>query len=134
MVSSISSMNTAHSNQVYLSTITPQQAFLDFSLEKPGSFKFQGDIRKSNNKRKRGTGSSISTGMEPSEYTTSIDEDEVKKKLSAHFMVLRDIKENQRLRAELQSTTSSIELYDEYKKQKKKAKKPQTKKIKILTK
>ncbi|XP_004294064.1 PREDICTED: nucleolar complex protein 3 homolog [Fragaria vesca subsp. vesca] len=133
MVSSISSMNTAHSNQVYLSTITPQQAFLDFSLEKPGSFKFQGDIRKSNNKRKRGTGSSISTGMEPSEYTTSIDEDEVKKKLSAHFMVLRDIKENQRLRAELQSTTSSIELYDGYKKQKKKAKKPQTKKIKILT-
>ncbi|KAL6196780.1 hypothetical protein ACLB2K_032394 [Fragaria x ananassa] len=134
MVSSISSMNTAHSNQVYLSTITPQQAFLDFSLEKPGSFKFQGDIRKSNNKRKRGTDSSTSTGMEPSEYTTSINDDEVKKKLSAHFMVLRDIKENQRLRAELQSTTSSIELYDEYKKQKKKAKKPQTKKIKILTK
>ncbi|KAM5586743.1 nucleolar complex-associated protein 3 [Rosa sericea] len=132
MVSSISSMNTAHQNQVYLSTITPQQAFMDFSLEKPESFKFQGDIRKSNNKRKRGTGSSISTGMEPSEDTTSIDEDEVKKKLSAHFMVLRDIKENQRLRAELQGTTSSIQLYEEYKKQKKKAKKPQTKKSKIL--
>ncbi|XP_050367718.1 nucleolar complex-associated protein 3 [Argentina anserina] len=134
MVSSISSMNTAHSNQVYLSTITPQQAFMDFSLENPNSFKFQGDIRKSNNKRKRGTYSSISTDMEPSKYTASIDEDEVKKKLSAHFVVLRDIKENQRLRAELQSTTSSIQLYEEYKKQKKKPKKPQTKRSKIVTK
>ncbi|XP_021820779.1 nucleolar complex protein 3 homolog isoform X1 [Prunus avium] len=38
MASSISSMNAA-TNQVYLSTISPQQAFTDFSLERPESFK-----------------------------------------------------------------------------------------------
>lgn len=133
MISSISSMNTAHQNQVYLSIITPQQAFMDFSLDRPESFKPNGDIKKSNNKRKRGTGSSISSGIELSEDAISIDENEVKKKLSAHFMLLHDIKENQRLRAELERTTSSIQLYEDYKKQKKSAKKPQTKKSKILT-
>ncbi|PQP93620.1 nucleolar complex protein 3 homolog [Prunus yedoensis var. nudiflora] len=131
MASSISSMNTAH-NQVYLSTISPQQAFTDFSLERPESFKPPSDIKKSNNKRKRGSDPSVSAVIEPSADTTSIDEDDVRKKLSAHFMILRDIKENQRLRAELDDTTSSIQLYEEYNQQKKKAKKPKMKKIKSL--
>ncbi|CAB4277037.1 unnamed protein product [Prunus armeniaca] len=131
MASSISSMNTAH-NQVYLSTISPQQAFTDFSLERPESFKPPSDIKKSDNKRKRGSDPSVSAVIEPSADTTSIDEDDVRKKLSAHFMLLRDIKENQRLRAELDGTTSSIQLYEEYKQQKKKAKKPKTKKSRTL--
>lgn len=131
MASSISSMNTAH-NQVYLSTISPQQAFTDFSLERPESFKPPSDIKKSNNKRKRGSDPSVSAVIEPSADTTSIDEDDVRKKLCAHFMLLRDIKENQRLRAELDGTTSSIQLYEEYKQQKKKAKKPKTKKSRTL--
>ncbi|XP_034213294.1 nucleolar complex-associated protein 3 isoform X2 [Prunus dulcis] len=131
MASSISSMNTAH-NQVYLSTISPQQAFTDFSLERPESFKPPSDIKKSNNKRKRGSDPSVSAVIEPSADTTSIDEDDVRKKLSAHFMLLRDIKENQRLRAELDGTTSSIQLYEEYKQQKKKAKKPKMKKSRTL--
>ncbi|ONI11955.1 hypothetical protein PRUPE_4G136600 [Prunus persica] len=131
MASSISSMNTAH-NQVYLSTISPQQAFTDFSLERPESFKPPSDIKKSNNKRKRGSDPSVSAVIETSADTTSIDEDDVRKKLSAHFMLLRDIKENQRLRAELDGTTSSIQLYEEYKQQKKKAKKPKVKKSRTL--
>ncbi|BFG37750.1 hypothetical protein CerSpe_240240 [Prunus speciosa] len=131
MASSMSSMNTAY-NQVYLSTISPQQAFTDFSLERPESFKPPSDIKKSNNKRKRGSDPSVSAVIEPSADTTSIDEDDVRKKLSAHFMILRDIKKNQRLRAELDDTTSSIQLYEEYNQQKKKAKKPKTKKSKSL--
>ncbi|XP_050107043.1 nucleolar complex-associated protein 3-like isoform X1 [Malus sylvestris] len=125
MASSISTMNTAH-NQVYLSTISPQQAFMDYSLERPESFNPPNDIKKSTNKRKRGSGSSLLAGIEPSADTSPIDEDDVRKKLSAHFTLLRDIKENQSLRAKLDSTTSSIQLYEEYKHQKK-TKKPKTK-------
>ncbi|XP_068320438.1 nucleolar complex-associated protein 3 isoform X1 [Pyrus communis] len=128
MASSISTMNTAH-NQVYLSTISPQQAFMDYSLERPESFNPPNDIKKSTNKRKRGSGSSLLAGIEPSADTSPIDEDDVRKKLSAHFALLRDIKENQSLRAKLDSTTTSIQLYEEYK-QHKKAKKPKTKKSK----
>ena len=50
---------------------------------------------------------------------TSIDENEVSKKLTKHFIILRDIKENERLRGELDRTTLSLQLYEEYKKQKK---------------
>ncbi|XP_009361830.2 nucleolar complex-associated protein 3 [Pyrus x bretschneideri] len=128
MASSISTMNTAH-NQVYLSTISPQQAFMEYSLERPESFNPPNDIKKSTNKRKRGSGSSLLAGIEPSADTSPIDEDDVRKKLSAHFALLRDIKENQSLRAKLDSTTTSIQLYEEYK-QHKKAKKPKTKKSK----
>ncbi|XP_009341714.2 nucleolar complex-associated protein 3-like isoform X1 [Pyrus x bretschneideri] len=125
MASSISTMNTAH-NQVYLSTISPQQAFMDYSLERQESFNPPNDIKKSTNKRKRGSGSSLLAGIEPSADTSPIDEDDVRQKLSAHFTLLRDIKENQSLRAKLDSTTSSIQIYEEYKQQKK-AKKPKTK-------
>lgn len=56
-----------------------------------------------------------------------IDENEVNKKLSKHFMLLRDIKENERLRGELDRTASSLQLYEEYKKQCKAAKRHKTK-------
>ncbi|CAN6553824.1 unnamed protein product [Malus baccata var. baccata] len=125
MASSISTMNTAH-NQVYLSTISPQQAFMDYSLERPESFNPPNDVKKSTNKRKRGSGSSLLAEIEPSADTSPIDEDDVRKRLSAHFTLLRDIKENQSLRAKLDSTTSSIQLYEEYKHQKK-TQKPKTK-------
>ncbi|KAL6272442.1 hypothetical protein ACE6H2_023134 [Prunus campanulata] len=119
MASSMSSMNTAY-NQVYLSTISPQQAFTDFSLERQESFKPPSDIKKSNSKRKRGSHPSVSAVIEPSADTTSIDEDDVRKKLSAHFMILRDNKKNKRLRTELDDTTSSIQLCEEYNQQKEK--------------
>ncbi|XP_021288622.1 nucleolar complex protein 3 homolog isoform X2 [Herrania umbratica] len=110
LASSISGMNTAQ-NQVYLS-ISPQQAFINLSLEQE-SFNPKFSTQKSNNKRKRGTGPSTLASINP----TSIDENEVSKKLSRHFMLLRDIKENERVRGELDRTKSSLQLYEEYKKQ-----------------
>ena len=53
----------------------------------------------------------------------SADEDELRKKLSDHFMLLRDLKDSERLRNELGHTTLALNLYDEYKKQKKKSRK-----------
>ena len=116
MAASISSMNNAQ-NQVYISTVAPQQAFKDLSLEQE-SFNPQFNVRKVN-KKKRGRESS-----EPTLDTCSaIDENEVKEKLSTRFFLLRDIKENERLRAELERTTLSLQLYEEYKRQKRKTKK-----------
>ncbi|KAK6230971.1 hypothetical protein QUC31_002489 [Theobroma cacao] len=112
LASSISCMNTAQ-NQVYLS-ISPQQAFINLSLEQE-SFDPKFSTQKSNNKRKRGTGPLTLASINP----TSIDENEVSKKLGRHFRLVRDIKENERLRGELDRTRSSLQLYEEYKKQRK---------------
>ncbi|XVF03510.1 hypothetical protein REPUB_Repub05bG0001100 [Reevesia pubescens] len=81
------------------------------------SFNPQGSTQKSNNKRKRGTVLLTLASIEP----TSIDENEVSKKLGKHFMLLWDIKKNERLRGELDQTTSALQLYEEYKKQRKSA-------------
>lgn len=120
-------MNVAH-NQVYLSNVSPIQAFKDMSLEQ-GSLSVPNDLKKSNGKRKRG---SLPSRPEPSRDATSIDEDSLGEKLSSHFLLLRDIKENQRLRSELDHTTSSLQLYEEYKQQKIKDKKAKSKKISLL--
>jgi nucleolar complex protein 3 len=121
LASSISSMTSAN-NQVFLPTISPQQAFLDLSLERE-SFTPKSHSMKLNNKRKRGSESSTSAITDPAPDTDPIDEDKVRKKLSTHFMLLRDIKENERLRAELDRTTSYLQLYEEHKQQKKKSRK-----------
>lgn len=127
LASNISSMNVV-TNQVYLSNISPIQAFVDMSLEGE-SFDTPSNINKSNNKRKRGSGSSISASIEPSGETSSNDEDEVRKKLSAHFVLLRDIKEDKKFRSELEHVTSSLQLHEEYKQQKRKAvRRPKSKK------
>uniref|UniRef100_A0A6N2LYN4 Nucleolar complex protein 3 homolog n=2 Tax=Salix viminalis TaxID=40686 RepID=A0A6N2LYN4_SALVM len=119
IASSISTMNTSH-NQVYLSSTSPQQVFRDLSLEQE-SFNPKPDLRKANNKRKRGSGpSTLATIEENLNSTGSLDEDELRKKLSNHFNLLRDFKENEKLRNELDRTTSALQLYEEYKKQKKK--------------
>lgn len=121
-------MNTAH-NQVYLSNVSPIQAFKDLSLEQQ-SLNPPTDLSKASVKRKRGSGPSVSAKVEPSPDTASIDEDKLRKKLSEHFALLCDIKENQRLRSELDHATSSLQLYEEYKQHKLKAKKTKSKKIK----
>lgn len=119
IASSISTMNTSH-NQVYLSSTSPQQVFRDLSLEQE-SFNPKPDLRKSNNKRKRGSGPSTSATIEENLNSTgSLGEDELRKKLSNHFNLLRDFKESEKLRNELDRTTSALQLYEEYKKQKKK--------------
>lgn len=126
LASSISIMNVAN-NQVYLANVSPIQAFTDLSLERE-SFDPPSDIKKPNSKRKRASDSSASANIESSLERSSIDEDEVRKKLSAHFKLLRDMKENQRLRGELEHATSSLRLHEEYKKQKRKAPTPKSKK------
>ncbi|EXB53354.1 hypothetical protein L484_016236 [Morus notabilis] len=112
VASSISSMNIAH-NQVFLSNVSPIQAFKDMSLEQQ-SLSPPNDLKQSNGKRKRG---SVPFRAEHSLDTSSVDKDSLRKKLSSHFMLLRDIKENQRLRSELDHATSSLQLYEEYKQQ-----------------
>lgn len=112
--SSILSINTA--NQVYLATTSPQQAFVDLSIERE-SFNPKRNSGTQSRKRKGGGLSSKLSANEPALY--SGDEKDLRKRFSEHFTVLRDIAENERLRRELKHTVSSIRLYEEYKKQKK---------------
>ncbi|XP_065864961.1 nucleolar complex-associated protein 3 [Euphorbia lathyris] len=117
MASSISSLSSSQS-QVYIPSATPQQAFTGLSLERELlNLKF--DIKKSSNKRKRG--SSKATNTEKTPDTDPTDEEELKKKLSDHFKLRSDLKENERLRGELDRTTLALQLYDEYKEQKRKS-------------
>ena len=117
LASSISTMSTAH-NHVYHSNMSPQQAFLESSLEQE-SFNPKIDIGKLNNKRRGpGSGMSDTNGMNPG--TTNLgDEGMVRKKLSEHFWLIHDINKNKQLRGELNRTTQSLQLYEQYKKQKK---------------
>ena len=126
LATSLSSMGTAH-NQVYLSVTSPQQAFKELSLQQE-SFSPQNGIPKLNTKRKRENGPSTSS-IGFTTVMNSFDEEELQQKLSSHFMLLHDIKENERLRSELDKTAFSLKLYEQYKEQKKKkGSKPKRKK------
>lgn len=105
-------------NQAYLSILSPQQAFLELSLERE-SFNPKGPIKKATNKRKRSSAGELSTGIKSIvDVEASFDEDELQKKFSEHFTLLNDIKENERLSAELDRTTFALKLYEDYKQQK----------------
>jgi nucleolar complex protein 3 len=112
MATTISTMTTAH-NQVFFSNTTPQQAFLELTLDVE-SFDPKGNVQKPNRKRKA---HAVSTEIDD---TITIDEDEVSKKFDEHFEVLRGIKENETLRRELDRANLSLQLYEEYKTKKKK--------------
>jgi len=113
MASSISKM-TSTPNQVYLPTISPEQAFKEFALEKE-SFDIKNAIKKLSRKRKRGNATlSMDTHL-----PLELDEDGLRKKLADHFTVVRDIIENEKLRRELNLTTISLQLHEEYKKHRK---------------
>lgn len=120
MGSTISTMNTSH-NQVYLSTVSPQQAFMDLSLEREPFNPKNGIVR--SNKRTKATVSSMSSNA----TECSVDEKELSKKLAEHFILVRDIAEKERLRSELDAATASLQLYEEYMKQKKKPRRSKTK-------
>ncbi|CAM8992703.1 unnamed protein product [Rhodiola kirilowii] len=122
MASSIATMNE-NPGQIYLSAATsPQQAFIDSSLEHQ-SFIPKNDGKPSTQKRKRATAS-----LAQSSTLFSIPEAEVSKKLRAHYTLVRDIKENEMTRRELSRTTKSLQLYEAYKKQRKKKPTPKTSK------
>ncbi|XP_062115749.1 nucleolar complex-associated protein 3 [Humulus lupulus] len=117
MASGISNMNVTH-DQFFFSNVSPVQAFNDLSLEQE-SLNPPTNFTISNGKKKK---------VESSLDTTAIDEDVLRNKLSAHFTLLRDIKENLRLRGELDRAKHSLKLYEEYKQQKGKAKSTKSKK------
>ncbi|KAJ4874436.1 nucleolar complex protein 3 like [Raphanus sativus] len=91
MAGTISNMNTSQ-NQTFLSAVTPQQAFADYSLQKE-SFEPKSESRKLNNKRKRESGG---------EDVPEIDMGELRKKLKENFTILRGIKEDERVRMEFE--------------------------------
>ncbi|KAF8389470.1 hypothetical protein HHK36_026165 [Tetracentron sinense] len=118
MASSILSMSTAH-NQIHLSIKSPPEAFGEYLLERE-SFTPKSKLGTLNWKRKKGSESSKPiSNWSTTDMVNPGDEEEVKKRFSKHFMLLRDIAENERLRAELNHTMPSIQLYEEYKRQKK---------------
>ncbi|CAA3011540.1 nucleolar complex 3 homolog [Olea europaea subsp. europaea] len=128
MASGILTMGSAN-NQVYHSIISPQQAFKEFSREQELIVP-SGDAKRSNNKRKQGNDKLFTVQDQPEvNMKHQSDENEVRKKLTEHFLLLRDISENQRLRRELDRTTLSLNLYEQYKKQKKKKGKTESLKV-----
>ncbi|KAL2245114.1 nucleolar complex protein 3 homolog [Sesamum indicum] len=117
IASSISTMNTSN-NQVYHSHVSPLQAYMELSQENK-SFTAPGDIKRASNKRKRGNDTlPVKIGSDLN-LMDQVDENEVRKKLAEHFLLLRDIQENEKLRSELDRTTLALNLYEHYKKQKK---------------
>lgn len=121
MASNISIMSSTN-NQVFLAKVSPQQAFADLSIESESFFNLK-NIMKSNHKRKRGSSSSGAAGVHPASDTAPIDEDGLRKKLSEHFMLLRNIKEKEKLKGELDCVTRSLQVYEEYKNQRKQKRK-----------
>ncbi|KAK6645744.1 hypothetical protein PHAVU_L001854 [Phaseolus vulgaris] len=121
LASGISSMSTAH-NQVLLSKTSPQLAYKEMSLDQELCFTQQSGSIKLNNKRKRTNGPATSPSIGSTTVMSSFDDNELQRKLISHFMVHHDIKENERLRKELDRTALSLQLYEQYKKQKKQKK------------
>ncbi|KAL9296725.1 hypothetical protein ACSQ67_022621 [Phaseolus vulgaris] len=120
LASGISSMSTAH-NQVLLSKTSPQLAYKEMSLDQELCFTQQSGSIKLNNKRKRTNGPATSPSIGSTTVMSSFDDNELQRKLISHFMVHHDIKENERLRKELDRTALSLQLYEQYKKQKKRS-------------
>lgn len=114
MASGISTITNAH-DQVYRSNVSPQQAFVDMSLDYE-TFTPKTGQKQSNNKRKRGN---KPPPLAAAGGGDTMDEMAVRTKLAEHFMLVHDMEENGRLRRELERTKSALQLYKEYKKQKK---------------
>ncbi|KAL1556052.1 nucleolar complex-associated protein 3 isoform X2 [Salvia divinorum] len=118
IAATISTMN-ANTNQVFRVHTSPQQAYTEL-LKENESFATPSAIKRTNSKRK-GSDTVPAQGSDlnsPGE----IDETAIRSKLSEHFSLLRDIQENERLRSEMDRTTQSLNLYETYRKQKKKRK------------
>lgn len=114
IASSISTMNSS-TNQIYHSHASPQQAYMELSKENE-SFAAPSIAKRANHKRKR---SELAKGMGLN-LPIPIDENVVRNKLAQHFVLLRDIQENERLRSELDRTTLYLNLHEKYMEQKRK--------------
>ncbi|XP_057765273.1 nucleolar complex-associated protein 3-like [Salvia miltiorrhiza] len=116
IASTISTMNSS-TNQVFRVHASPQQAYMEL-LKENESFAAPSAVKRSTNHKRKG---SDSVPVQGSELNSSgeIDENAVRNKLSKHFLLLRDIQENERLRSEMDRTTQSLNLYEKYRKEKK---------------
>eukprot|EP01018_Ginkgo_biloba_P030125 Gb_30922 [translate_table: standard] len=110
LASNIASMSSSH-NQVFLSTISPTDALRTYST-KEGAFRPPIQPAKLNRKRKA---NHMNTYLVNSSEEAVQEKDAVRMKFTTHFKVLRDIKDNERLRRELNTTLASLRLYDQYK-------------------
>lgn len=115
LASSISTMASAQNAQIYHS-VSPQQAFKESLLENE-QFKLKIDFRKSNKKRKRAD--SMVDKISSVAESTSLVNGDVAKRLSQYFWLVHDINETKRLKRELDRTKLQLQLYKQYKKQKK---------------
>ncbi|KAJ9562603.1 hypothetical protein OSB04_007763 [Centaurea solstitialis] len=112
MASGISTITNAH-DQVYRSNVSPQQAFIEMSLDNE-TFTPKSGQKQPNNKRKKGNKTPLLAAGGTGE---AVDEAAVRAKLSEHFLLVHEMEENGRLRRELERTKSALHLYKEYKKQ-----------------
>ncbi|CAN6289116.1 unnamed protein product [Urochloa humidicola] len=124
MASNILSMATLNptQNPVPILNVNPLEAYKDLSIERELS-KPASKALSLNLKKKRRVKEFVALSPDVVQKADcSVNKDELKEKLQSHFAVLRGISENERLRAELNHTLSSINMYKEYKKQKKNVK------------
>lgn len=112
LADNIASMSVSHSH--VLSTLSPPDAFRTYST-KEGSFRPPIHQAKPTRKRKFNHASAISVFSSEEQIKAVADTDSVRKRFTTHFKVLRDIKENECLRRELNTTLSSLRLYEQYK-------------------
>ncbi|KAL6841370.1 hypothetical protein ACP4OV_028888 [Aristida adscensionis] len=128
MASNILSMANLNptQNPVPILNVNPLEAYRDLSIERELSKPVSKGLSL-NCKRKRRDKEFVALSPDVLQKADClVDKDDLKEKLQSHFAVLRGISENERLRAELNHTLSSINLYKEYKKQKKKSMKSKT--------
>ncbi|KAJ1296688.1 hypothetical protein BS78_01G321300 [Paspalum vaginatum] len=133
MASNILSMANLNptQNPVPILNLNPLEAYRDLSTERELS-KPPGKALSLNLKKKRRGKEFVALSPDVLQKADcSVDKDVLEEKLQNHFTVLRGISENERLRAELNHTLSSINMYKEYKKQKKKNRKLKTGRKKI---
>lgn len=118
LADNIASMSMSH-NSAVLSTLSPPDAFRTYST-KEGAFRPPIHQAKPTRKRKSNHASAVSFLSSEEQIKAVEDTDSVRKKFATHFKVLRDIKENEILRRELNTTLSSLRLYEQYKARKSK--------------
>ncbi|XP_073280226.1 nucleolar complex-associated protein 3 isoform X2 [Primulina huaijiensis] len=115
---SLNISNMSSSNNQLLHHVSPQQAYAELSLENE-CIKPSGDAKRANNKKRRPNDHIPVKSTFDLVPMDPIAENEVRKKLSEHFLLLRDIEESERLKSELDQTTLCLNLYESYKKHKK---------------
>ena len=122
MASNILSMATLNptQNPVPILNVNPLEAYRDLSIERELSKPASKALSLNLKKRRRGKEFVALNPDVLQKADCSVDKKELEEKLQSHFAVLRGISENERLRAELNHTSSSINMYKEYKKLKKK--------------